>query len=146
MATLRKTGKIAGASGDLQNAVGAAFDITIPSGVKYIAENLFSRAAEEGSPGIEGTQEINRNENSGLNIVENAMWGVFPNKGETDPDNPIPTPNCYANCDIRKITMYDIESLDSYAFYGCDILVWKAEKRLVIMFLRSVKIWEITVM
>lgn len=111
----RTTGTLAGRSPALQQAVGSAFDIRVPSGVKSIAKNLFSKASEDDA---KNTQKKSENKTSGASIIENAMLGIYTKTD--DPDAPVK--NFSANNDIRSITMCDIEELDPYAFYGCSNL------------------------
>ncbi len=109
----RENGTIAGRSDAVRDSVGAAFKIEVPSGVKSIAKNLFSTAADKDA---EKTKLKGTNENNKVDFFENAMIGKYtPN--DTDPDNP--TKNFDANDDIQQIILHDIEKLDPYAFYGC---------------------------
>lgn len=86
--------------GAVKDAFYAAFDISVPAGVEYIAKNLFSKANDE------STQRKNGE------IVERAIYGMNSDVSGSDL-------KFAANSDIRSVTMEGIKELDPYAFYGC---------------------------
>lgn len=84
---------------NVYSVIDAAYNIVIPSGVQCFKDELFSEASKS------NTVENSTNHLNGSPYSENAA------KDEVD-----------ANDDIVSVTMYDIEEVPSYAFYGCDNL------------------------
>lgn len=85
---------------NVKDVFDAAYHIVIPSGVQCFQDELFSNA---------GSKDTSNNDTNKLN-------------GSTYAEKAYKKDNVTANKDLLSVTMYDVEEVPAYAFYGCDKL------------------------